>query len=216
VVLLTLYVVYLGVLFRNASAWRGSRRRTLPPRCRAGRTANRAGRPPARDRRPVRRRRARCCMSPRHPFLESMLARGGARGREPVRAGAMGGAVPFRFRRRCRRSTGHGRVTRAPMALMNMVSSNINQWTVLAAMIPLVYGYFQPAASRRVARFPLRRTSAPGNPAHPAAIRAGDDGAREHGVRLARRERVIRAVAWCSFCSPACAKPWPSPTGSGW
>ena len=24
---------------------------------------------------------------------------------------------------------------------MNMVSSNINQWTVLAAMIPLVYGY---------------------------------------------------------------------------
>jgi len=27
------------------------------------------------------------------------------------------------------------------MALMNLVSSNINQWTVLAAMIPLVYGY---------------------------------------------------------------------------
>jgi cation:H+ antiporter len=27
------------------------------------------------------------------------------------------------------------------MALMNMVSSNINQWTVLAAMIPLVFGY---------------------------------------------------------------------------
>jgi cation:H+ antiporter len=27
----------------------------------------------------------------------------------------------------------------APMALMNMVSSNINQWTVLAAMIPIVY-----------------------------------------------------------------------------
>jgi cation:H+ antiporter len=30
-------------------------------------------------------------------------------------------------------------VRQAPMALMNMVSSNINQWTVLAAMIPLVY-----------------------------------------------------------------------------
>jgi cation:H+ antiporter len=30
-------------------------------------------------------------------------------------------------------------VKQAPMALMNMVSSNINQWTVLAAMIPLVY-----------------------------------------------------------------------------
>jgi cation:H+ antiporter len=33
------------------------------------------------------------------------------------------------------------RVTRAPMALMNIVSSNINQWTILAAMIPLVYGF---------------------------------------------------------------------------
>jgi len=33
------------------------------------------------------------------------------------------------------------RVTHAPMAMMNMLSSNINQWTVLAAMIPLVFGY---------------------------------------------------------------------------
>lgn len=32
-------------------------------------------------------------------------------------------------------------VKSAPMALMNMVSSNINQWTVLVAMIPIVYGY---------------------------------------------------------------------------
>jgi cation:H+ antiporter len=31
------------------------------------------------------------------------------------------------------------RVSTAPMALMNMLSSNVNQWTVLAAMIPLVY-----------------------------------------------------------------------------
>jgi cation:H+ antiporter len=30
-------------------------------------------------------------------------------------------------------------VTRAPMALMNMVSSNINQWTLLTAMLPVVY-----------------------------------------------------------------------------
>jgi cation:H+ antiporter len=28
---------------------------------------------------------------------------------------------------------------KAGMALMNMVSSNINQWTILAAMIPIVY-----------------------------------------------------------------------------
>jgi cation:H+ antiporter len=30
-------------------------------------------------------------------------------------------------------------VQRAPMALMNMVSSNINQWTMLTAMLPIVY-----------------------------------------------------------------------------
>jgi cation:H+ antiporter len=30
-------------------------------------------------------------------------------------------------------------VDRAPTALMNMVSSNINQWTLLAAMLPIVY-----------------------------------------------------------------------------
>jgi cation:H+ antiporter len=31
------------------------------------------------------------------------------------------------------------RVSTAPMALMNMLSSNVNQWTVLAAMIPIVF-----------------------------------------------------------------------------
>src|SRR5947208_16837334 len=30
---------------------------------------------------------------------------------------------------------------KAGMALMNMASSNINQWTVLAAMIPIVYSW---------------------------------------------------------------------------
>jgi len=30
---------------------------------------------------------------------------------------------------------------KAPMALMNIVSSNINQWTMLIAMIPVVYSY---------------------------------------------------------------------------
>ena len=40
------------------------------------------------------------------------------------------------------------RSDRAPMALMNMVSSNINQWTLLAAMLPIVYsiGVGAPAA----------------------------------------------------------------------
>jgi cation:H+ antiporter len=33
------------------------------------------------------------------------------------------------------------KVSSAPMALMNMVSSNINQWTVLVAMLPIVYAF---------------------------------------------------------------------------
>ena len=32
-------------------------------------------------------------------------------------------------------------IDKAPMALMNMVSSNINQWTLLAAMLPVVYSF---------------------------------------------------------------------------
>jgi cation:H+ antiporter len=35
----------------------------------------------------------------------------------------------------------------APMALMNMVSSNINQWTLLAAMLPIVYSISRGSAS---------------------------------------------------------------------
>jgi cation:H+ antiporter len=32
-------------------------------------------------------------------------------------------------------------VRKAPMALMNMVSSNINQWTLLTAMLPILYSF---------------------------------------------------------------------------
>ena len=38
-------------------------------------------------------------------------------------------------------------VTRAPMALMNMVSSNINQWTLLMAMLPVVLSLSRGAVS---------------------------------------------------------------------
>ena len=38
-------------------------------------------------------------------------------------------------------------VERASMALMNMVSSNINQWTLLAAMLPIVYSISRGAIS---------------------------------------------------------------------
>src|SRR3989338_5871684 len=36
---------------------------------------------------------------------------------------------------------------KAPMALMNMVSANVNQWTMLAAMIPIVYRFSVGAPS---------------------------------------------------------------------
>lgn len=38
-------------------------------------------------------------------------------------------------------------IDRASMALMNMVSSNINQWTLLAAMLPIVYSISRGAPS---------------------------------------------------------------------
>lgn len=38
------------------------------------------------------------------------------------------------------------RVSTAPMALVNMVSSKVNQWTLLAAMVPIVYCFFSPNA----------------------------------------------------------------------
>jgi cation:H+ antiporter len=38
-------------------------------------------------------------------------------------------------------------VHHAPMALMNMVSSNINQWTLLAAMLPIVYSISRGSVS---------------------------------------------------------------------
>ena len=38
-------------------------------------------------------------------------------------------------------------VHRAPMALMNIVSSNINQWTLLAAMLPIVYSISRGSSS---------------------------------------------------------------------
>ena len=38
-------------------------------------------------------------------------------------------------------------IERASMALMNLVSSNINQWTLLAAMLPIVYSFSRGHAS---------------------------------------------------------------------
>jgi len=76
-----------------------------------------------------------------HPFLESMLALAGLLGVSQFVL--VQWVAPFlsEFPEKVSAFLWARRVTHAPMALMNMVSSNINQWTVLAAMIPLVYGY---------------------------------------------------------------------------
>ncbi|HYK81671.1 MAG TPA: hypothetical protein VEU55_00880 [Gemmatimonadales bacterium] len=76
-----------------------------------------------------------------HPFLESMLAVAAAVGASQFVL--VQWVAPFlsEFPEKVSAFYWARRVTEAPLALMNLVSSNINQWTVLAAMIPLVYGY---------------------------------------------------------------------------
>jgi cation:H+ antiporter len=76
-----------------------------------------------------------------HPFLESMLALAGLLGVSQFVL--VQWVAPFlsEFPEKVSAFYWARRVTHAPIALMNLVSSNINQWTVLAAMIPLVYGY---------------------------------------------------------------------------
>ena len=76
-----------------------------------------------------------------HPFLTSMIALAGLIGINQFFL--VQWVAPFlsEFPEFVSTFTWARRVTQAPMALMNIVSSNINQWTILAAMIPLVYGY---------------------------------------------------------------------------
>jgi len=76
-----------------------------------------------------------------HPFLESMLAVAGMLGVSQFVL--VQWVAPFlsEFPEKLSAFAWARRVSHAPMALMNLVSSNINQWTVLAPMIPLVYGY---------------------------------------------------------------------------
>ncbi len=75
------------------------------------------------------------------PFLESMLAVAGLLGVSQFVL--VQWVAPFlsEFPEKVSAFLWARRVTHAPMALMNMVSSNINQWTILAAMIPLVFGF---------------------------------------------------------------------------
>jgi cation:H+ antiporter len=90
-----------------------------------------------------------------HPFLESMLAVAGMLGVSQFIL--VQWVAPFlsEFPEKVSAFMWARRVTHAPMALMNMVSSNINQWTVLAAMIPLVYGYSHFRHTGTWASFPF-------------------------------------------------------------
>ena len=76
-----------------------------------------------------------------HPFLESMLAVAAILGIGEFFL--VQWVAPFlsEFPEMVSTVAWARRVKPAPLALMNLVSSNINQWTVLAAMIPLVFGY---------------------------------------------------------------------------
>jgi cation:H+ antiporter len=138
VVLVALYVAYLWALFRN------------PPRA-----VEQVADAPAVSRWAYRQRGWRrpaaigglfgagglLLYVTAHPFLESMLAVAGLFGVSQFFL--VQWVAPFlsEFPEKVSAFYWARRVTHAPMALMNMVSSNINQWTVLAAMIPLVYGY---------------------------------------------------------------------------
>src|SRR5213080_4484661 len=138
VVLLALYCAYLWVLFRNparavenladvpaVSRWAYSRRGWGRPLAVAALFGGGGA----------------LLYVTAHPFLESMLALAGLVGVSQFVL--VQWVAPFlsEFPEKVSAFYWARRVTHAPLALMNMVSSNINQWTVLAAMIPLVYGY---------------------------------------------------------------------------
>jgi cation:H+ antiporter len=76
-----------------------------------------------------------------HPFLESMLALAGLLGASQFVVVQWVAPLLSEFPEKVSAFYWARRVTQAPLALMNLVSSSLNQWTVLAAMIPLVYGY---------------------------------------------------------------------------
>ena len=74
-----------------------------------------------------------------HPFLESMLALAATLGVSQFVF--VQWVAPFisEFPEKVSAFQWASRTGKAPMAMMNMMSSNINQWTVLAAMIPLAF-----------------------------------------------------------------------------
>jgi cation:H+ antiporter len=74
-----------------------------------------------------------------HPFLDSMLAIATSMG-VPTFVFVQW-VAPFlsEFPEKLSAFNWARRITAAPVALMNMVSSNINQWSILSAMIPVLF-----------------------------------------------------------------------------
>jgi cation:H+ antiporter len=145
VVLILLYIIYLGILWR------------MPPK-REDEVGDVGVVPRAVLRLPGRLRGAAVfglfvaggalLYFTAHPFLNSMLALAATLGVSNFIF--IQWVAPFlsEFPEKVSAFYWARKVTGAPMALMNMVSSNINQWTVLAAMIPIVYSISrgQPSA----------------------------------------------------------------------
>src|SRR5262249_10064770 len=76
-----------------------------------------------------------------HPFLESMLAVAVSMGVSQFIFVQWVSPFLSEFPEKVSAFHWARQVRSAPMALMNMVSSNINQWTMLVAMIPVVYSF---------------------------------------------------------------------------
>ena len=74
-----------------------------------------------------------------HPFLNSMLALAVSLGVSQFAFVQWVSPFLSEFPEKVTAFNWARRLDKAPMALMNMVSSNVNQWTVLVAMIPMVY-----------------------------------------------------------------------------
>ena len=78
-----------------------------------------------------------------HPFLESMLALALGMGVSTFIFVQWDPPFLSEFPEKISAFYWARKVDSAPMAVMNMVSSNINQWTLLVAMLPVVYSMSQ-------------------------------------------------------------------------
>ena len=84
-----------------------------------------------------------------HPFLDSMLALAVSLGVSQFIFVQWLAPFLWEFPEKVSAFYWARRIKSAPMALMNMVSSNINQWTVLVAMLPIVFGASRGASPDR-------------------------------------------------------------------